>query len=228
LPLTNNVNADIVDPENPTTVASNHEQPKLAIMRKTIVVFAAVSIACQLSLYAQGTVQFFNSALSKLKYQDVAGAPLVDMPVGVVVGLYWGTSPDSLHLEPRPWTIVTPGLFGTSQATGVYPLTGSNPGEVVSIQIRAWYNKGGVTPLMADQGPSTPGITHYAQSETVTTTALGPTAGPGTVIIQGATGTHPNRIRPFAILVPEPSTWALLALGLGAICLRRRRPASNR
>jgi hypothetical protein len=176
----------------------------------------------QRSLPAQGTVQFFNSALSKLKFMDAPGSPAVDMPVGVVVGLYWGHSPDNLHLEPRPWTIVTPGLFGTSTATGVYPLTGTNPGETVFFKFSAWFNKGGVTPLAADQGINTPGITHYGESAIVQSTALGPTAGPGTVIWQGPTGTSVNRAKPF-VMVPEPSTWALLALGLGAWSLGRCR-----
>jgi hypothetical protein len=192
-------------------------------MKKTLLTLALVGLSAAAS-FAQGTIQFFNSALSKIKYVDAPGGVAVDAPAGVVVGVYWGTSADNLRLEPRPWTIVTPGLFGTSTATGVYPLTGTNPGETVSLQIRAWLVKGGATPAAADLGINTPGLTHYGQSAVVTTTALGPTAGPGTVVFQGASGTSINRAKPFEIVpVPEPSVIALGALGLGALLLRRRK-----
>lgn len=195
-------------------------------MKKTLLTMALVGLSAA-ATYAQGTVQFFNSALSKIKYVDTVGAAAVDAPAGVVVGLFWGASENSLSLEPRTVTIVTPGIFGSSATTGVYPLTGSNPGEVVSLKIAGWLNKGGVTPALATQGRETPGITHYGESGVVTlstTQPLGPTAGPGTVIWQGATGTSVNRAKPFDIVpIPEPSVVALGALGLGALLLRRRK-----
>jgi hypothetical protein len=182
-----------------------------------------LAFAGEQPLQAQGTIQFFNSALSKLKYDFGPGTVAVDAPAGVVVGIYWGTSPDNLRLEPRPWTIVIPGLFGSSTATGVYPLTGTNPGETVFLQVRGWHNRDGMTPMAADQRIFTPGITHYGESAVIETTALGPVAGPGTVIWQGPTGVSPNRAKPFVVTCcPEPSTWALAGLGLGVLWLRRR------
>jgi len=55
---------------------------------------------------------------------------------------------------------------------------------------------------------------------------LGPTAGPGAVIWQTATGTNPNRFYPMLVSTlacPEPSTLALGALGgLFLLLLRRK------
>ena len=196
-------------------------------MKKTLLTMALVGLSA-VATYAQGTVQFFNSVLSKIKYVDSPGAAAVDAPAGIVVGLFWGANPDTLSLQPQTLTIVTPGIFGSSATTGVYPLTGTEPGQVISLKIGAWLNKGGVTPLLAAQGRNTPGITHYGESAVVTmstTQPLGPTAGPGTVIWQSATATSPNRAKPFDVvqIVPEPSVMALGALGLGALLLRRRK-----
>jgi hypothetical protein len=190
-----------------------------------IVAGVIILAASNLFVRAQGTVQFFNSALSKVKYQDTPSSPIVDAPPGIVVGLFWGRSPDTLALQTPTYTIVNPGLFGTSTTTGVFPLPGTSPGETVFLKVAGWYNKGGVTPLAID-GRQHPGITHYGESEVVQSTTLGPTAGPGTVIWQGPTGSSLNRARPFVVaVVPEPSTFALLALGLGAVVLRRFRRA---
>ncbi len=168
--------------------------------------------------HGQGTIQFLNTALSKLRYTDSPGASPVDMPVGAVVGVFWGRTTTSLTLAENTVTIVTPGLFNGGT---VYALPGSNPGELVFLKIAAWYNKGGVTPRTVENCFS-PGITHYGESAVIQA-ALGPTVGPGTVVFQSASGTNPNRAKPFDfMLCPEPSTWALLGVGAGALFLRRR------
>jgi hypothetical protein len=62
---------------------------------------------------------------------------------------------------------------------------------------------------------------------------LAPTAGPGAVIWQTATGTNPNRFRPLVVhadlsqpCIPEPSTLALAALG-GLLLLFFRRKSTR-
>jgi len=172
--------------------------------------------------YAQGTIQFLNSALSKIKYIDAPGAAVADAPIGTVVGVFWGPNGSSLTLVPTTATITT--TAGVFSGGAVYALPGSQEGQIVSLKIAAWLNKGGQTPPAATDGVRSPGITHYGESAVVTTTAIGPTAGPGTVVWQGATGTNPNRAKPFEMqIVPEPSVVALGALGLGALLLRRRK-----
>ena len=192
-------------------------------MKKTLLTMALVGLSA-VATYAQGSIQFFNSTLSKIKYVDAVGTAPVDAPAGIVVGVFYGSSPSSLTLLPGVLTVATPGIFGTSTANGVTLLPGTNPGETTMLKIAGWYNKGGVTPQAALQGTASPGITHYGESAVVTTTVLGPSTGPGTVVWQGATGTNPNRAKPFEIVpVPEPSVVALGALGLGALLLRRRK-----
>ncbi len=193
-------------------------------MKKTLSLLVATCCFAAVSVHAQGTIQFLNSALSKLKYTAEPGAPTADMPVGAVVGVFWGRSADALTLAENTVVITTPGLFNGGT---VYALPGSEPGQSVFLKIAAWYNSGGTTPRLAREGPCTPGITHYGESAVVQTTALGPTAGPGTVVFQGPSGTNPNRAKPFefqiGVLCPEPSTWAILAVGLGTVLLRQRK-----
>lgn len=193
-------------------------------MKKILIPLVTVilGLAAPLS-HGQGTIQFLNSALSKIKYLDDACAPLTDAPVGAVVGVFYGVTPDSLTLAGTTARITAPGLFNGGT---VFALSGVNPGQTISLKIAGWYTKGGVTPERAPQGPFSAGITHYGESAVVTTTALGPEAGPGTVVMQSANGTNPNRVKPFTILqpelCPEPSTWALLGFGAGALLLQRR------
>jgi len=99
-------------------------------------------------------------------------------------------------------------------APSVFGLPGTQGGQVVSLQIRVWDAAKGT------EGWRT-GI--YAQTAVAQVT-LGPTAGPGTVIWQTASGTFTTRFTPLN-LVPEPSTITLAVLGLGSLLLFRRRKA---
>lgn len=189
-------------------------------MKKTLLTLALVGFSAA-ATYAQGTIQFLNSALSKIKYIDAPGQAAVDSPVGVVVGVFYGASADSLSLAATTTRTTAAGLYNGGS---VFGLDGIAPGQTCFLKIAAWFTKGGSTPDRAAQGIDSPGITHYGQSAVVQTTPLGPTAGPGTVVFQSATGGSANRAKPFNIeLVPEPSVMALGALGLGALLLRRRK-----
>lgn len=180
--------------------------------------------------HAQGTIQFSNTGASAVKYQDTIGGPVVNAPDGCVIGIFWGATADALTLQtPTTVTTTSSGVSGLYNGGAVYSLTGSQPGQFITFKIAGWLNKGGATPAVID-GSTDSRITHYGESAVVTMTAassgtgLGPTAGPGVVVIQGATGTNPNRVKAFIIApVPEPSVIALGALGLGALLLRRRK-----
>lgn len=188
-------------------------------MKKTLLTLALVGLTA--ASYAQGTIQFLNSALSKIKYIDAPGAAAADAPVGSVVGVFYGASANSLSLAENTATVSSAGLFNGG---AVYALPGTNPGETVFLKIAAWLNKGGTTPALAREGINSPGITHYGESSVIQTIGLGPAAGPGTVVFQSPTGSNANRAKPFNIeIVPEPSVLALGALGLGALFLRRRK-----
>lgn len=174
---------------------------------------------------AQGTIQFLNTALNKIKYIEDPCLPEVDAPVGTYVGVFYGTSPDSLQLSTPTARVSIPGLFNGGSAYALNHIAiPTNPGMTVYVRIAAWYNKFGPTPetISGRSGD----FTHYGETVTVQAT-LGPTAGPGTVIWQSTTGSNPNRMKPFAMSnltpCPEPTTWTIGALAFGALASRRTR-----
>ncbi len=184
-------------------------------MKKTMKLFLTLGLVglSVADTQAQGTVQFLNSPQSKIKFCDAIGAPNIDAPVGTVVGVFWGRTPDTMTLVEDTATIATAGLFNKGSA---YPLPGASPGETVFFKIAAWYTEGGATPRLARQGARSPGITHYGESSVVVSTALGQPGGPGTAVFQSATGTNPNRAKPFALCyVPEPPVVGSIAFAGG-------------
>lgn len=190
-------------------------------MKKTLITLALVGLSA-VATYAQGTVQFANSALasSKVKYQESPGAAIVDAPVGMVIGLFWGedaagsaaiTGQGKGTLSLPTTTIVNPGVFAGGTA---YQVPGTAPQQRVWLKIAGWD---------ASAGNNAGGSAHYGESAAISA-VLGPATGPGTVVWQGSSGTATDRAKPFTIvLVPEPSVIALGALGLGALLLRRRK-----
>jgi hypothetical protein len=190
-------------------------------MKKTLLTLALVGLSAA-ATYAQGTIQFLNSALSRLQYQETPTSAITTaVPLGTHVGAYWGTDqaalvgigrgtlagPTSLTAAGGIWP--APGSPGGA----VYPVAGTQEGQRVWMKIAAWVGGDAQAPV---------GQTHYGESAVVSV-LLGPTAGPGTVMWQGATGAATDRAKPFVIAVPEPSIIALGALGLGALLLRRRK-----
>jgi hypothetical protein len=207
-------------------VSNLKKNPKTKTMKKTMLTLALVGLSAA-ATFAQGTIQFLNSGLSPVKFEAVPGSVAVNAPqnIGIVIGVWWGTSAASLQLQTPTAKIGT----GPTPADGVfnggavYSLPGAPVGSTVSLKISGWVNINGTTPDVIT-GRADPRITHYGESAVVTTLALAPESGPGTVVWQGATGVNPNRAKPFVIaVVPEPSVMALGALGLGALLLRRRK-----
>jgi hypothetical protein len=184
-------------------------------MKKSLLTLALVALSAA-ATYAQGTIQFLNSALSKVKYETTKDV-FVDAPTGTKIGLFWGT--DASIAGKGNGTLVTPtsqvgAVAGIWAGGAVYPIAGTTEGQRVFVKIAGW-----TAGMQDDFGRAD----HYGESSVVNV-LLGPTAGPGTVIFQSAGSTATDRAKPFNILiVPEPSVVALGALGLGALLLRRRK-----
>jgi hypothetical protein len=179
-------------------------------MKKTLLTLALVALTAVAS-HAQGTIAFGNSALTRVQIRD--GATLRNATTGDGLNFYVffgpaNTAADALtqvqQPDPKASIGTTAGVM--VNAPSVFALPGTEGGQIVSLQIRAW-----------NSSRSMVGETAVAQ------VTLGPTAGPGAVIWQTATGTFVTRFTPLIIPVPEPSTIALAVLGLGSLLLFRRR-----
>lgn len=179
-------------------------------MKKTLLTLALVALTTVAS-YAQGTIAFGNGTLTRVTVNTGSGAARnATTADGLNFYVFFGAAgatADTLtqvqQAEPRASIGTTAGIM--VNAPSVFALPGTEPGQVVSLQIRAWN---------ADR--SLVGETDVRQ------VTLAPTAGPGTVIWQSATGTVPTRFTPL-VIIPEPSTIALAVLGLGSLLLFRRR-----
>ena len=178
-------------------------------MKKTLLTLALVAMAT-VSSFAQGTIAFGNSSLTRVTVTGTDGikrnATAAD---GISISVFFGpagAAADSLALAGNAASISTATAGVMTGAASVFALTGTEPNQVVSLQIRARSADG----LLVGQ-------TKVAQ------VTLGQTAGPGAVIWQ-TSDTNPSRFTPLNLtIVPEPSTIALGVLGLGSLLLFRRR-----
>jgi hypothetical protein len=178
-------------------------------MKKQLLTLALVAMT-SVAAYSQGTIAFGNSALTRVQVRDGGALRNATAADGIIIGVFYGSSASALAQAPGE-----AGISGTTagvmvNAASVFALPNTEPGQVVSLQIRAWDLAGKVD---------------RANSMTdIRSVTLAPTAGPGAVIWQTATGTNPNRFTPLIVtLVPEPSVIALGVLGLGSLLLFRRR-----
>jgi hypothetical protein len=186
---------------------------------KRLALVALTSVAVVVTSYAQGTVNFNN------RVTGVGGvvAPIygVDGVTGLAGDAYTaqlfggpeGTAVDSL----TPLTPVT--VFRTGAAAGfvvsgnVVSVTGVAGGATATLQLRAWDNQGGT--LTEFDAAQAAGAAWGASTPFDIVTGNPDAVPPGVpAVMTGLTS--------FA-LVPEPSTFALLALGAGALFLRRRK-----
>jgi hypothetical protein len=179
-------------------------------MKKQLLTLALVTLAATAS-FAQGTIALNNSVGTPVRI-DVNGNGIYETADrqataadGLVISVWWGAGAE---LTMAPISAATVGANGVIQGStlSATQIVGSQEGQTVSLQIRAQNAAG----------------TLFGQTKVAQVT-LGPTAGPGTVIWQGATGTVASRFTPLLVQVPEPSTIALGVLGLGSLLLFRRR-----
>jgi len=186
-------------------------------MKKTLLTLALVALTTVAS-YAQGTIAFGNGTLTRVMVNTGSGAARQATAAdNLIIGVFYGpegTAASALQQAPGTATIgATAGIM--ANAPSVFQLPGTEAGQVVSLQIRAWTLDGSLS-------GETRVISTFQLGPTGERLGLGPTAGPGYVIWQGAASTNPQRFTPL-IVVPEPSTIALGILGLGSLLLFRRR-----
>ena len=186
-------------------------------MKKTLLTLAFATLAAVAS-YAQGTITFANTTLSRVTQQTAPGSSVyanVALSAPVVYGVFWGATADALVLNG--------GALGTASATSAgiigagspYQIDGGAVGARVFMKIAGWTASFG----RDWQTAKTQGLV-YGETG-VREVVLAATAGPGTVIWSASDLT---KFQPLKLdIVPEPSVIALGALGLGALLLRRRK-----
>lgn len=185
-------------------------------MKKSILTIAACLAVA--SAVAQGTVNFQNRIVSVGLDAPVRDADNSLLGAGFYAQLWAGADANSLAAVGSVIQFITNPT--TQQGTGYFTggertIPGITPGGAAVVQVRAWFGGAGGT-VQTWQDALTAGV-NYGMSPTLSLSATGnPTSQPpGTPVnlvgLQGFT------------LVPEPSTYLLLALGAGALLLRRRR-----
>ncbi len=208
---------------------------------KPIVFLILASVGLAVAGYGQGSIAFLNPPTVKHQMLDTDGLGnciIRDIPVDINAGLNYG-----IFIGATATTLsdqaVAPLATGSATAPGrmagvpaVYLLDGTQPGQIVFAQIRAWDKTLGTDWRTV----STHAGFTYFETDIRQLEPLGPASGPGTVIWQSSAGTSPNRFYAMRLIppggnpncIPEPSTWALLGLSglllsFGRWCSGRRK-----
>jgi hypothetical protein len=199
-------------------------------MKKLLLAIGFTTIASL--AHGQGTIAFGNGTLTRV---TVLNSPSVARNAttadGLLIGAFYGpagSTQDYLVLAPGLATIgTTDGIM--VNAPSVFALPGTQPGQVVSLQIRMWHSSLGTDWEAVCRANGFLGATDVRQ------VTLAPTAGPGAVIWQTATGTNPNRFTPLTQAlgplnincIPEPPALAFAALGGLIVFFVRRKSTRN-
>jgi hypothetical protein len=160
---------------------------KKILLTLAIVASAAVS-------YGQGTIQFNNSTLQRFQLTTNGSGVFANVPASyaINIGAFYGTTSGNTALSPTLGTMSA--TAGVMNSAAIYPLAGTAPNDVVFMQIKAWSSSFG-SDWAAAKAAFESGAVGVAYGETTihTIDPLGATAGPGTVIWQGATGTSATK-----------------------------------
>lgn len=189
-------------------------------MKKALFTLALVALATFAN--AQGTIQFANNAGTRFNVNGVrpvnasTGGPAAGL---YTFGVFYGTTADAAlnatqTAAPLGGNTATGGLI-TAPSPNAFQLPGTDAGQTVFIQFRAWESRFGADFAAAKVG----GL--YGETP-VLPFILGPSAGPGTVVWASTGGSQFTSMN-LVPTVPEPSTIALGVLGLGSLLLLRRR-----
>lgn len=181
-------------------------------MKKLIALVATLAVGS--AAYGQGSILFNNVGTGvNAPVSDFNGNPIPAGPE-FTVELLAGADAGSLAAVAGTTTFVAPGTFLGSQRI----LDGLAPGSYPFFEVRVWENLGGT---IASYSAATAAGAQYGSSGAF---QLGGSS-PGL----GNPGGNPPSPAPALVgmnsfsLVPEPSTYALLALGAAALFLRRRK-----
>ena len=199
---------------------------------KRILLTAFTLTALALSSYGQGTLTFNNSTTTLVVYQLNYGSPdTAPLPVGSgYVEIFWaplGTTDLQLFqpvpgLNPIPIS-VTAGRFtgGTRTIPAGSGFSGIAPGATVSAYLRGWT---GTANAWYDGSLGQVGYSPIFTIDTGDPTAS-PGGIPGTLYAGGNNQTGNAFTGLTLLIIPEPSSVALLLMGCGLLGWRSRRSA---
>jgi hypothetical protein len=176
-------------------------------MKKLVAVIGMLAVGAV--AYGQGTVNFVNGWPGGSAPVSQFGGALVPVGNGFTAQLLAGASADSLTpagTDSMNW--VAPGIFNG----GIKEIATVAPGSSAWLKVQVWENQGGT---IASYAAAAAAGAQFGESLAWQSANLGggtPPAAPPTLV--GMTSFS---------LVPEPSTYALLALGAAALFLRRRK-----
>ena len=184
-------------------------------MKRIIALLAGVTVVGVMSSMAQGTLNFVNTAATRVKTPEAVN---IAASAGYTVELLWGTAEGAINNSA--------GTAGFSSIAGIFnggvlTLPGTATGDRPWITIRVWDTKGATVTSWSQVMASTSPI---AMGEYTWQLGSG-LGGPNT----GAPDSPPSALTGFVAptlsyyVVPEPATYALLALGAAALFLRRRK-----
>jgi len=186
-------------------------------MKKTLIVVAAIA-GLAFQSYGQGTLWFNNFDANKGIFW---GNGTSNAPVGTYVQILGGANAASLAAVTKGGVAVAPYQLVAGDVGGLGPNLGSAfdfgqgkvPGTTASasavLELRAWFGN-------ADYTKAT-----YA-GKLQWTQLLG-TDPPSPALPTPASLNMPDVLRLQAVVVPEPSTFALAGLGLASLAIFRRR-----
>jgi hypothetical protein len=186
-------------------------------MKKALVLVSMLALAG--STLGQGYVNFINYNPSQnvnglvTRSAETGGAAAGD----TIYGQLWAGAPGA-SLAP----VGQPELFRNNASTGaptgvisggVVEIPGIAAGGAADLQLKSWTASAGTD---FDVAMGTIGA-EWGESNVI---SLGATGDGGVVTPAFLAGLQATTM---SLVVPEPSTWALMALGLGALALRRRK-----
>jgi hypothetical protein len=198
-------------------------------MKKLLLTLAFAALAV-VGSQAQGTIQFQNTALTRMLLRASDSTATVQLPVAgtVVNGAAMPAISYGVFVNGSQTPIASLGANSTSVGIitvplgTAFPIPGVDAGQTASIQIRGWNSTYGADWRAAQAAFNAGTVGTIFGESTVGNFVLGPSSGPGVVIWSGSDTT---KLRPMTLvqIVPEPSTIALGVLGLGSLLLFRRR-----
>lgn len=184
-------------------------------MKRIFVLIVACGIAVVRSTFSQGEVLLLTTGSEGAGYMRFSNTVTRTWAAeGIVAGLYWGTDAVSVtNLVPRLATLSSG--FITPLTAGGVRVIAEQAGIRTYFQLKAWSSGFGSWEEAVANGASDILVSTPAQSPIA---AAIPTAGPLGLppgIPWGGTSANPIVVEVGP--VPEPSVWALAALG--ALCL---------